>query len=198
MSEHHHHHHGHHHEGEGGGYPGGGYPGQGGQGDYPGYPGQGGQGGYPGQMGQGGYPSQGGYMGGSTGMGSDRHFYIVSEMNGKVLDVRGENRAEGTEVIMYDKNPAQKMNQLWHVDYSGFIKSDLNNMTFSTKQEGHSLKMQSSENDPRSQWRFQGNQIINSTGEVLDIKGANKDNGADVTSYKYNGQPNQHWRQEFV
>jgi len=127
-----------------------------------------------------------------------RNFYIVSEMNGRVLDIRGENKAEGVHVIVYDKNKQQKPNQLWNVGAGGFIISALNGMTFCTKEEGHDLKTCMCGNDAHSQWRFQGNQVVNRSGQVLDIKGANKENGAEVTAYKYNGQPNQHWRQEFV
>jgi len=58
--------------------------------------------------------------------------------------------------------------------------------------------MQMGENDARSQWVFRGNHVINGSGEVLDIRGVNKDNGAEVTSYRDNGQNNQHWRQEFA
>jgi len=198
MSEHHHHHHGGHH-GEGGGYPGGqgGYPGgqagyPGGQGGYPG-----GQGGYPG--GQGGYPGgQGGYPGGQGGVGAGGHFYIVSEMNGRVLDIKGGNKSAGTHLLVYDKDPGKAANQLWHLDSQGNIRSDMNEMTFAADKDGHVLKTKFADNSIESQWKFHGNQIVNGAGKNLDIIKGDKSNGAEVTAYHYNGAVNQHWRQEFV
>jgi len=192
MSEHHHHHHGHHGEGEGGGFGQGGYPG--GQGGYPGDQGgyTGGQGGYPG--GQGGFSSQGGFGSG----GSSGHFYIVSEMNGRVLDIKGGNKSAGTHVLVYDKDPGSAANQLWHTDMQGYIKSDMNEMTFYADKDGNALKTKLPDDSPDSQWQFQGNQVTNSAGKVLDIINGNKSNGAEVTAYRYNGAVNQHWRQEFV
>jgi len=129
---------------------------------------------------------------------SGQQFFIVSEMNGRVLDIRGANKSAGTEIIVYDKHAQNKPNQLWTIGYDGCIRSVLNDMTFMSPKEGGELKTRQADNDPRSQWSFEGQKVVNRAGEVLDIKGQNKENGAEVTSYKYNGGSNQHWRREFV
>jgi hypothetical protein len=184
----------------GGGYPapGGGYPAAGG--GYPAYPG------YPTQS-AGGYPTQapaggGGYPGyPATGQATQqprREFRIVSEMNGKVLDIQAEKKEAGAKVIMYTKHSKPKKNQMWYLDNQGFIKSSLNDMVFFNGCVGQELTMQVSRDDPRSQWAFEGQKIANRAGEVLDICRENDDNGAEVISYKYKNKSNQHWMQEFV
>jgi len=52
----------------------------------------------------------------------------VSEMNCKVLDIRGDNPCSGAEVIMYPKKPGSHKNQLWYFDSQGIIRSTLNDM----------------------------------------------------------------------
>jgi Ricin-type beta-trefoil lectin domain-like len=53
-------------------------------------------------------------------------FFIISEMNGKVLDVRGGNPGSGAEVIMWPRKPGNEPNQLWYFDSEGVIHSALN------------------------------------------------------------------------
>jgi hypothetical protein len=49
------------------------------------------------------------------------------------------------------------------------------------------------------QWVVEGNVIKNrANNEVLDIVRGNKDNGAEICSYKSHGGPNQKWKIEFV
>jgi hypothetical protein len=57
-----------------------------------------------------------------------RQFRIVSEMNCKVLDIRGGNPCSGTDVIMYPKKAGHHKNQLWYFDSQGIIRSALNDM----------------------------------------------------------------------
>jgi len=166
-------HHHHHHHGEGGGA-------------YPQYP-QGGGGAYP--QGGGGYPQ--------AGMGR-REFLIVSELNGKVVDIKGAHAAAGAEVLTYHKKSPPAKNQLWYLDPQGFIRSALNEMVFHNATKGHGLKTENSTGDPRSQWRPEGNKIVNMAGECLDIRGASNSDGAEVCAYDYKNQKNQHWMLEYV
>jgi len=39
---------------------------------------------------------------------------------------------------------------------------------------------------------------VNGVGEALDIRGENKSDGAELVSYDYKKQNNQHWRLEYV
>jgi len=145
------------------------------------------------------FPSAGGaapMTGAVTGGGSGRRFLIVSEMNGKVVDVKGGNAAAGTPVCMYHKGSPVGNNQLWYQDGSGHIKSVLNNMSFTNGGKGQELKMQNSM-DARAQWTVQGNKIVNGAGEALDIRGENKSDGAELVSYDHKNQTNQQWRLEY-
>jgi len=119
-------------------------------------------------------------------------------MNGKALDIEGKNASAGARVIMWPKHGAPAKNQLWYQDEQGCIRSSLNDMVFSNQGHAQGLRMQPVGGDPRSQWSFQGRQISNRAGEALDIARRNNDNGAEVISFKFHDQSNQHWRQEFV
>ena len=49
-------------------------------------------------------------------------------------------------------------------------------------------------------WCLYGNKIVNryDLNEVLDIRGENKDNGAELCAWSYKGGDNQHWHFEYV
>jgi Ricin-type beta-trefoil lectin domain-like len=53
-------------------------------------------------------------------------FYIVSEMNCKVLDIQGGSPVSGARVIMWPKKSGRPSNQLWYFDSQGVIRSALN------------------------------------------------------------------------
>lgn len=130
--------------------------------------------------------------------GPRREFYIVSEMNGKVLDVAGEKKDPGAKVVTYDKHTPAKRNQLWYLDQYGYIRSALNDLTFTNTKAGEDLKTQIPSGDPRNQWTFHGRKVGNRAGECLDIRGEDDSNGAEVCSYEYKDQKNQHWVQQYV
>jgi len=71
-------------------------------------------------------------------------------------------------------------------------------MVFHNNMKGHGLKTAHFTGDPRSQWRVEGNKIMNRANECLDIRGANNADGAEVCAYDYRSQKNQHWRLEYV
>jgi len=148
------------------------------------------------QASTGAYPAYPGYPQGGAG-GARREFYIVSKMHGKVVDIIKANKDAGAKICMYDKNSPPAKNQLWYTDPQGCIRSALNDMQFSSAKSGESLHMQQN-SDPRSQWSFQGEKLVNRAGEVLDIKGASDDKGAELCGYEYKNQKNQHWSQEYV
>jgi len=163
------------------GYPPGGYPGGGG---YP--PG----GGYP----VGGYPAAGGYPGGR------RPFQIVSDLNGKVLDIRGGASFPGTPVIMFSRKMDRSPNQLWYLDEMGCIRSMMNEFAPECRAQGERLHMEPYRGDPRQQWIIQGNRIVNRIYpvECLDIERAEQRDEANVIAWPYNGGANQHWRFDYV
>ena len=66
-------------------------------------------------------------------------------------------------------------------------------------ERGHHLKTSFAQmGDPRSQWRLEGNRIVNQAGEVLDIAGRTNRDGAEIISYQDDSGSNQHWRLEYI
>jgi len=127
-----------------------------------------------------------------------REFYIVSELNDKVLDVKGASTAAGAPVVMWTKNNPVSKNQLWYEDAHGHIRSVLTDFALDA-QPGKDVVLQPSNEGPSQQWVVDGKLIKNkSTGEVFDIVRGNKDNGTGVCSWKHHGKPNQLWRIENV
>jgi hypothetical protein len=127
-----------------------------------------------------------------------REFHIVSELNSKVLDVAGNNKASGAKVVMYTKKSPAAPNQLWYLDNSGHVRSCLSDMALSNGGSGQHIHMEPAANNPRQQWKLDGKKVVNGHGECLDINGANKNDDAELISYSYNGNANQHWRFEYL
>jgi hypothetical protein len=127
-----------------------------------------------------------------------REFFIVSEMHSKVLDVKGASTSPGTKAIMWTRNSPPSKNQLWYTDPQGFVRSALTDFALDA-QPGHNIVLQPFNGGPTQQWIIDGNRVKNkSNGEVLDIVRENKDNGAEICSYRSNNQKNQQWRVDYV
>lgn len=182
-----------------------GYPSVGASTAYPGYPGA--QPGYPSQQPYPAYPgAQPGYPAAQPAyppaqpayppaQQQRQEFYITSEMNGKVVDIKGGSRDAGAQVIMWTKGNQGAKNQRWYLDQHGHIRSALNDFVF-TATSGQSIKMAPHSGDPHSQWRFDGNKVVNQSGDVLDISRGNSSDGAEICAYKHHGKENQRWRKE--
>lgn len=124
----------------------------------------------------------------------------MSELNGKVLDIRGGNSGPGADLIMWPRKHDRSPNQLWWIDEQGCIRSMLNEFAPESRGQGQSAVMQPFRNDPRQQWMFQGNRIVNKYNpqEVLDIERADQNDGARVIVWGPNNGRNQQWRMEYV
>src|SRR6218665_920047 len=59
-----------------------------------------------------------------------RRFYIVSELNDKVLDIKGANADSGAKIITWGRHGDAQKNELWYLGHEGCIRSALNHMTF--------------------------------------------------------------------
>jgi len=155
-------------------------------------------------MDYGGYPQGGAGVGGPGGTGGvaaakKRPFFIVSAMDGKVVDIEGAHNKVGTKMCAYTKNNPPANNQLWYEDDQGFIRSMLNDMTFGNAEPGQQLKTEAGVGNPRAMWRFEAAPIHNQAGEALDIKGASTWNDASLISFTSKpGQKNQLWRREYI
>jgi len=127
-----------------------------------------------------------------------RDYYIVSEMNGKVLDIKGGVGNPGDDVVTWSKNAQKTKNQLWYSDHHGYIRSALNNFAIDGAC-GNKIEVQPFTGGPNQQWVFDNKKIVNrSSGESLDIYREKDKDGATVGSWKWNDSKNQHWKQEFV
>jgi len=71
-------------------------------------------------------------------------------------------------------------------------------MVFTTVGKDIELQTGPATGEAKSQWKFDGNKIVNSSGECIDIIGGNDDKGTKLCAYKYKSTKNQHWKKEFV
>lgn len=127
-----------------------------------------------------------------------KYFYIKSELNGRVLDIEGENRAPGAKILMWDqKRGPTAANQLWYEDQQGILRSKLNG--FSIDASGEEIEAQPFDaNNPKRAWIINGSFIaqLSNLDMVLDIMRSNAENGAHVCGWKQHGGPNQKWNIE--
>jgi len=129
-----------------------------------------------------------------------RYFFIKSELGGKVLDIERGSGASGTKVITYHQKPGHPDNQLWFEDRFGNIRSKLNEDNVLDASDGTLRANRYEEGKNRTFWAVQGNKIVNvhNHGEVLDIKGNNASECAEICAWNYHGGANQHWHFEYV
>lgn len=123
-------------------------------------------------------------------------FFIKSKMNELVLDIE-KNKGSGSKIITYEKHG--KDNQIWFEDpASGTIKSKAHKDCCLTFNGEHLIIKKVEPGNASQQWMRQGNTIRNRVdpNQVIDIYKANKDPGATVGAYKFNGKPNQQF--EFI
>ena len=148
------------------------------------------------------------------------YYYIVSKLNGYVLDITGSNKAPKTPIISYPINNPKSDNQLWQRVPTGpkdpaggqsqyYIKSKLNgfvvDITGSNKAPETPI-ISYPENNPASNnqiWQIEESDIeayfyITSllNGNVLDIKGGSKAPVTPIISYPKNSptSDNQLWQ----
>jgi hypothetical protein len=111
--------------------------------------------------------------------------FLVSKLNGLVLDVKGASKDEGAEVVMWNKKSHDNANQLWDLE-KGWIKNRHNGLVLEVKNAQFVHMARKKENDKGQLWSFKGNEgyIVNKmNGLVLDIKGNNKEPGATLHLY---------------
>jgi len=129
-----------------------------------------------------------------------RQFMIVSEMNGKVLDINKGQARPGADVVMFHRKMDRSPNQLWYLDHTGIIRSMLNDFALEAKAQGDRFEMEPFNGSPRQQWIFAGNRIVNKVfpGECMDIERADNKDEAKVIAWSYKGKSNQHWRIDYI
>jgi len=134
--------------------------------------------------------------------GSAQPFYIVSEANQSVLDIRKDNPKPGASVGLFKRKKQSSPNQLWYLGRDGFIRSKLNDMSLSVNGSDKDLITAIYSGDPRQQWLIDGKKIVNKMfcNECLTIKKGlvRVKDDADVVASEYQGTPLQHWKIENV
>jgi hypothetical protein len=129
-----------------------------------------------------------------------RYFFIKSHLNGKVLDIERGSKSPGTKVIMYQQKGGHHDNQLWFEDRFGNIRSKLDHNLVLDATDGTLRVNKFEDGHKRRFWAVQGDRIVNvhNHQEVLDVKGNNQDNGAEVCAWNFHGKSNQKWNFEYI
>ncbi len=144
------------------------------------------------------------------------YYSIQSKLSGNVIDIKGASKDSGAELTAYTQKTTGNDNQLWEFipDPAGsgcfFIKSKLSGNVIdiqgASKDSGTPLDAypQKTTGTDNQLWEFvpdpagSGYSFIRSklSGNVIDIKGASKDSGAELTAYtqKTTGYDNQLWK----
>jgi len=126
-----------------------------------------------------------------------REFYILSQLTGKVLEVADANASPGAKLIIWAQRENRPPSQLWYLANDGYLRSCLNDFV-PYAADGQQLVLKPAAADTKAQWYFDGSKIGSKAGPCMDVRGGNKNNGAEVIAYKYNKGPNQHWTQSFA
>lgn len=123
-----------------------------------------------------------------------KFFAIQSKLNDLVLDIQGGEACPGAPVITWEYNGQE--NQLWWQDYvCGVIRTKCDeNLVLEVQNE--QLIVNSYQPDEYNQkWRVTGETVshVENDSLVFDIADLNEEPEANICSYEYNGQDNQHW-----
>ena len=140
------------------------------------------------------------------------YYYIQSQLNGMVLDIKGGNSSAGASIINYPKKDgAGADNQLWYfVDVGNgqyAIHSKMNGMALDVKGSGGAgapVITYPTHGGPNQAWslQFKGTEafICSGLGKdlVIDVKGANKGAGAEVIVWTKKDYDNDNQQWEFI
>lgn len=126
-----------------------------------------------------------------------RYFLIKSALNGLVVDVPGSCSDAGKRVCMWEENGGD--NQLWYEDkYTHSIRAKCNKMALGVDDDGRLIIDDPDSENPLQGWCIDGDklQTFVDPERVADIADNNRDPGAEICVWDYNGGGNQTW--EFV
>ncbi|EIE86504.1 hypothetical protein G6F46_007824 [Rhizopus delemar] len=134
-------------------------------------------------------------------------FFIVSQLNGRVLDVAGGSTENAAKIVVWSKKDSDNDNQLW-VYRDGYFANVKSGKVLDVKgnkieKDAHIIQYDAQEvsDDHKNQtWTIDGNGFIHTFASkdlVLDIKGGKDEDGAEVILYeKKQGSvaANQQWQ----
>ncbi|KAG1050128.1 hypothetical protein G6F43_007577 [Rhizopus delemar] len=121
-------------------------------------------------------------------------FFIVSKLNGRVLDVKGSSIENAAPIVVWSKKSSDNQNQLW-VYRSGYFANVNSEKVLDVKgnkieKNAHIIQYdakQTDESNVNQSWTFDANGYIYTHSNpdlVLDIKGAQDEDGAEVILYE--------------
>jgi hypothetical protein len=122
-----------------------------------------------------------------------KYYFIVSQLNGMVLDVDNGNTSAGTQVFTYPKN--SDTNQQWYDDPStGTIRSRLNDFCMDIA-DGHLVLNPYQQGKADQQWERRNSAIVNRSDSnmVLDIYENDQQPRSKVVKHPAHGGSNQSW-----
>jgi len=130
------------------------------------------------------------------------YFYIRSQMNGKVLDVKNCDEEPGAKVITFQQNDFPSDNQLWYLNRKGFISSRLNGLVWDSSDDGKICMQEYEEDNEDQTWTIvpaESKIVLASNPDMsADIKGSKDKDKAKIVSWEYHGGDNQRWTFEYI
>jgi len=130
-----------------------------------------------------------------------RPFRIVSDFNGKCMEIHGGLNRAGNHVVASFPRPGRAEEQLWYLDPNGIIHSMIGDFVMDCKHLGHKIIVNPHHPGDASQmWFLEGNRIVNREhpNKCVQIHhGEDRDN-ADIVLHHYETKPFQHWHFDFV
>jgi len=131
--------------------------------------------------------------------GPTKYFHIRSALCTKVLDISGNNKNPGGQVILWPKK-GNADNQLWFEDCFGNIRSKLNDRLVLDGSSGELKTGEYADGRNRVYWAIDGTKIasVQNPNEVLDVKGSSTEDGTPICVWNHHGEPNQQWHFDYV
>ncbi|KAL0082265.1 ricin B lectin domain-containing protein [Phycomyces blakesleeanus] len=133
-------------------------------------------------------------------------FFIVSQLNGKVIDVAGGSEKDGAHIVVWEKKDEDNANQLFEYRRGFFINLNsgkvLDVKGGRIKHDTHIIQYSqkdTQEDSANQSWLIDHEGYIHTAADptlVLDIRGASEKDGAEVILYeKQEGEEasNQRW-----
>jgi len=133
--------------------------------------------------------------------GDERGFYIVNEVNEKVMEIHKADPKPGVHVELGKRREGFEAHQLWYVDDKLIIRSKLNHFAMEVRDTKDKVHMKPFTGDARQQWIIKENRIVNKMfcDECLAFNKRPIRRDDDVIiAVPYEGKEHQHWKIEFV
>jgi len=131
-----------------------------------------------------------------------RYFVIISELNGKAIEVTG--RGSGDKLITYDRSDDES--QIFYCDENGYLRAKQNDFLFEShkRRKGKSIQMHPESGDDEQMWTIYKDRIanINEGTDIVEIKDGEDGNSVKVVYGEVEDEDSppdhQRWTIEYV